>query len=65
MQLLKEAKMKHILSLFEMTTLTNLQLNNLEEAVKTLHDMPAFGRNIWSPTDKWPTAVDLLKMPTN
>jgi hypothetical protein len=37
MQLLKETKMKHILSLFEMTTLTNLQLNNLEEAVKNLH----------------------------
>jgi hypothetical protein len=64
MQSLKEAKMKQILSLFKMTTQTNIQLSKLEAAVGTMHDIPAFGElSCWA--ERWPTAVDILKMPMN
>ena len=37
----------------------------LEAAVATLRDLPAFGKNNDTPNFKWPTAIDLLKMPTH
>ena len=42
-QSLKEAKIKQIISLFEMTTQSTSQFKKLEAAVATMHDMPAFG----------------------
>ena len=36
----------------------------LEAAVATLREVPAFGQNL-PPNFKWPTFIDLLKMPTH
>jgi hypothetical protein len=37
----------------------------LEAAVATLREVPAFGKNDYTPNFKWPTAIDLLKLPNH
>lgn len=61
-QKVKEAQIKQILSAFEITTAT-LEIYNrqkLEDAVRTLRDLPVFGYHRCGTNFKWPTSDDLL-----
>lgn len=46
------------------TLVSNQRLTQLEESIKTLRDLPVFGSIDYATDSKWPTAIDLLKMPT-
>ena len=65
LKILKEAQLKQLSMLFEMNTHNLAARQKLDEAVSTLREVPVFGYNTQLPDFKWPTASDLLKMPTH
>ena len=64
-QLRKEAHVRQILATFDKDIFLSKKQQQLEQSVSTLRDLPAFSQNHNVQDFKWPTAIDLLKMPTD